>query len=186
MANRSSFSKQEFDELRLVLVQTPDALEALIRRLPQPLLEAREGPNTWSPVEVVAHLVSAERTNWITRLRVVFIDADKHFRPFDREAAANEMSRADSSQLLNEFRSLRETNLVTLDRFWAEGRDWSSTALHPELGEVTAQQLLSTWVVHDLGHVAQICRVLAKNWKEDIGPWQTYLSVVHWNGSAGR
>ncbi len=180
-----ALSKSRFEEIRSILGSTPHVLEALTCNLPPRLLEANEGPGTWSPLEVVAHLVGAERTNWMQRLRVVFVNADKNFRPFDRDSMLlHEGQRPNLNKLLDEFRALRQQNLAELDRFWADGRDWSATAIHPEFGEVTAEQLVSTWAVHDLGHLAQIGRVLAKSWKEAIGPWQAYLSIVHWNGSA--
>ena len=175
-----------FHELRSILSSTPGVLEALTRDLPATLLHAEEGPSTWSPQTVIAHLIGAERINWIPRLRVVFLNADKHFRPFDRENTIEESRERDIRDLLQEFKTLRAQNLTELDRFWSEKRDWSSRAIHPDFGEVSARQLLSTWVVHDLGHIAQISRVIAKHWKESIGPWQAYLSIVHWNGSADR
>jgi uncharacterized damage-inducible protein DinB len=182
---QSALSKSRFEEICSILSSTPHVLEALTCNLPQRLLEADEGPGTWSPMEVVAHLVGAERTNWMQRLRVVFIDVDKNFRPFDRDSMLPQEGRRPSlNKLLDEFRALRQQNLTELNRFWAEGREWSATAIHPDFGKVTAEQLVSTWAVHDLGHLAQIERVLAKNWKEGIGPWQAYLSIVHWNGSA--
>jgi uncharacterized damage-inducible protein DinB len=186
MTTARQLDLSDFQQMRSVLSATPGVLDALLRDLPTDLLHVDEGSSTWSPHVVIAHLISAERINWIHRLRVIFLDEDKRFRPFDREDMLKDARDRDIRVMLQEFKDLRSKNLAELDRFWSEKRDWSSRAIHPDFGDVTASQLLSTWAVHDLGHIGQISRVLAKHWKESIGPWEEFLSIVHWNGSADR
>jgi hypothetical protein len=174
------------EEIRSLLGATPGVLDALVRDLPSSVLNADEGQGTWSPLLVLGHLVALERTTWMPRLRLIFAGGDQRFQPVDREAMLKAGKIRDVPELLIDFGALRRANLADLEQMIEAKPDWSATAIHPEFGRVTAQQLLSTWVVHDLGHLAQICRVAAKHWKDDIGPWQQYLSIVHWNGSGGE
>jgi hypothetical protein len=161
-----------------VLERTPRTLHAMLDGLGANWLDGTEGPDTWSPLIVVRHLIEAERTNWIPRAQVILEQgSDRRFRPFDRLPAT--VNRAESiGELLSEFAQAREDNLVRL-------REWGLTDVqlalegeHPEFGAVTLRQLLATWVAHDLGHIAQISRVMAKQYRDAIGPWRAYLRVM--------
>jgi len=162
-----------------ILRRTPATLDALLRDLPDAWARATEGPDTWSAYDVVGHLIHGEETDWLPRARVILDHgASRPFPPFDRFAQF-EASRGKSlNQLLDEFAAIRARSLselaalkVTPDLLRREGR-------HPEFGVVTLSQLLSTWVVHDLDHLVQISRVMAKAYTDAVGPWRAYLRVV--------
>lgn len=162
-----------------ILRRTPATLNALLRDLPDEWARATEGPNTWSAYDVVGHLIHGDETDWLPRARVILDHgASKPFPPFDRFAQF-EASRGKSlNRLLDDFAAIRARSLselaalkVTPDLLSREGR-------HPEFGAVTLGQLLSTWVVHDLDHIVQISRVMAKSYTEAVGPWRAYLRVV--------
>ena len=174
-------SSQPFD-LRAgiaVLERTPVTLREMLAGLPSQWTDGDEGPETWSPYVVVGHLVHGERTDWIPRARLILGQgANRRFEPFDRFAQFRESKGKSLEKLLDEFADLRRRNLATL-------RDWRLTAQqldlegeHPELGAVTLGQLLATWVAHDLGHVAQIARVMARQYRDAIGPWRAYLTIM--------
>jgi hypothetical protein len=163
-----------------VLERTPSTLFALLGDLPDEWAWATEGPGTWSPYDVVGHLIHGERTDWIPRARIILDDGATHpFEPFDRTAMLRESAGKSLRQLLLEFADLRSENLEALDAFQLTDRELELQGRHPELGCVTLRQLLSSWVVHDLGHIAQIVRVMAKQYKQAIGPWRAYLTIVH-------
>lgn len=176
-----------FDLRRLeaVLSNTPTVIAAITQDLPDNLLKRNEGPGTWSCFDVVGHLIHGERTDWIPRTKQI-LEGNRRFTPFEREAMFRHSAGKRSPDLVKEFAELRRESLQALKGFKLSDADLRLTGLHPEFGEVTLRQHLATWATHDLGHIAQICRVLAKQSKEEIGPWQAYLSIVHWQGSAGR
>ena len=162
-----------------VLERTPATLRTMLNELPTAWIDATEGPETWSPYDIVGHLIHGERTDWIPRARIILDqDPDRRFTPFDRFAQFEESKGKSLAQLLDEFDELRTGNLRVL-------RDWRLTeeqlALegeHPELGRVSLRQLLATWVGHDLGHIAQTARVMAKQYRDAVGPWRAYLPVM--------
>ena len=164
---------------RAILERTPRTLETLLRGLPESWTRANEGPNTWSPHEVVAHLINGERTDWIPRARLILArDPTATFFPFQREGFFAEARTRPLTELLDLFASLRAESLRTLDS-WALGpRELALTVQHPELGQVTMSQLLATWVVHDLGHVVQVSRTMARQYRAEVGPWTAYLGVL--------
>jgi hypothetical protein len=164
---------------RIILERTPQTLAALLRGLPESWTSANEGPNSWSPHEVVAHLIHAERDDWIPRARLILAgDPTASFAPFDRDGFMAEGRTRPLPELLDLFASLRAESLRTLDG-WAIGpRELALTAQHPALGSVTLRQLLATWVVHDLGHVVQVSRTMARQYRSDVGPWKAYLGVL--------
>ena len=162
-----------------ILGRTPKTLNALLRDLPGDWARVTEGPDTWSAYDVVGHLIHADETDWLPRARVILDHgASRPFPPFDRFAQF-EASRGKSlNQLLDEFAARRARSLaeladlkITPDLLNKEGR-------HPDLGAVTLGQLLSTWVVHDLDHLVQISRVMAKAYTDAVGPWKAYLRVL--------
>ena len=162
-----------------VLERTPATLRALLGGLPPAWTDATEGPDTWSPYIVVGHLIHGERTDWIPRARIILAQgADRRFEPFDREAQFRESRGRPMDELLNEFSLLRMVNLNELFGWELTDRKLALEGEHPELGTVTLRQLLATWVAHDLAHLGQISRVMAKQYREAVGPWRRYLGVM--------
>jgi hypothetical protein len=162
-----------------VLERTPAVLRTLLEGLPDEWTRATEGPETWSPYDIVGHLNHAERADWIPRARIILAQGPaRRFEPFDRLAQFGESEGKSLATLLDELAVLRAESLATL-------RGWSLTDAqlelegeHPTFGTVTLRQLLSTWVAHDLGHLAQIARVMAKQYREAVGPWRAFLPVL--------
>lgn len=162
-----------------VLERTPSAFRALLGGLPDHWIVGNEGPDTFSPFDNLGHLVYGERTNWIPRARMILADGpDRQFEPFDRSAQVRESQGKNIADLLDEFAGLREKNLATLRGWNLSDRELALEGQHPEFGPVTLRQLLATWVAHDLGHIAQTTRVMAKQYREAVGPWRAYLPVL--------
>jgi uncharacterized damage-inducible protein DinB len=157
-------SKTEFnlDDAVAVLERTPATIRALLGGLPDTWITATEGEGTWSPYDVLGHLIHGERTDWIPRTRHILSDDKRPFEPFDRNAQFTESEGRSIDELLSTFAELRRKNLTTLQSLNLTEADLEKEGQHPELGEVTLSQLLATWVVHDLDHVAQIARTMAK------------------------
>jgi hypothetical protein len=162
-----------------LLARTPAILRTLLDGLSEPLIRASEGPDTFSPFDVVGHLIDGEETDWIPRARIILARGpDPRFEPYDRFRHQRRNVGRSLSSLLAEFDGLRAANLELL-RSWAlTPADLELPAAHPGLGRVTLRQLLAAWVVHDLGHVAQVSRVMAKQYREAVGPWVPYLPVL--------
>lgn len=162
-----------------VIERTPDTYRALLGGLTDTWTAPNEGPETFSAFDNLGHLIHGERTDWIPRARIILAQGStRRFEPYDRFAQKRESQGKRVGDLLDEFARLRAENLTTL-RGWRIGE--SQLALegeHPELGTVTLRQLLSTWVVHDLGHLAQTSRVMAKQYRDAVGPWRVYLPVL--------
>ncbi len=162
-----------------VLRNTPDVLEALLSNLSSEWTAGNEGPDTWSAFDVVGHLIHGEHRDWIERMEIILREGtDRTFQPFDRFAMLRDSVGKSLPQLLEEFRTLREQNLITLGKANIGEAELDRTATHPALGTVTLRNLLATWVAHDLGHIGQIVRVMAKQYKDEVGPWKEYLRVV--------
>lgn len=154
-------------------------MRELLDGLPDEWTHATEGPETWSPYTVVGHLIHGERTDWIPRARIILGDqADRRFTPYDRFAQFRESEGKLLAQLLDEFEDLRGENVDVLQGWELSEADLARTGEHPEFGSVTLRQLLATWVAHDLGHIVQTARVMAKQYRDAIGPWRAYLSVM--------
>ncbi len=166
------------DEAVAILERTPASLSALLAGLPERWVRATEGDGTWSPYDVMGHLVHAERTNWIVRVRHILAGVGRPFEPFDRTAQFTASRGESMRELLATFAELRRENVAALQGMNLTGVDLSRTGQHPELGEVRLDQLLATWVVHDLDHVGQIVRTMAKVYADAVGPWSTYLSIL--------
>jgi hypothetical protein len=160
-----------------ILERTPSVLTSLLEDIPEDWTQVTEGPDTWSPRQVVAHLIHGERTDWIPRARIIIKQGSyRQFAPFDRFAELNpERSLRD---LLKEFDQLRAGNVATLRGWNLKDRDLGLLGVHPEFGDVTMRQLLATWVVHDLSHIAQITRTMARGYTEAVGPWTKYFRVL--------
>ena len=162
-----------------VLERTPNALRALLAGLPPAWTDATEGPETWSPFDVVGHLIHGERTDWIPRARLILAQGpQRRFAPYDRFAQFHESRGRSLADLLDEFARLRAANLATLADWHLTDVELALEGEHPAFGPVTLQQLLATWVAHDLAHVAQTARVMAKQYREAVGPWRAYLPVM--------
>jgi DinB superfamily len=176
----SSMNDNEFnlDDVVAILARTPASLTALLEGLPDTWLTATEGVDTWSPYDVIGHLIHGERTDWIPRARHILAGETLAFDPFDRTAQFTESQGQSLARLLATFAALRRDNVATLVGMNLTSEDLSRAGLHPELGEVTLKQLLATWVVHDLDHLGQIARTMAKVYADSVGPWSAYLSIL--------
>lgn len=162
-----------------VLERTPRTLNAMLGGLTSAWSDATEGPDTWSPYVILGHLVQGERSDWIPRARIILSRGpNRRFTPFDRFAQFRESQGKSMSDLLDEFTRLRDESLATLGSWHLTDTELALTGEHPEFGAVTLRQLLATWVGHDLGHIAQIARVMAKQYREAIGPWRAYLPIM--------
>ena len=169
----------DYGETRMLLARTPTTIRALVDRLPDHWLDADEGSGTWSPRQVVGHLILGERGNWMPRLDwILHHGAGRAFESFNQAETHESGSRAEIGSLLAEFESLRATNLAKLDDKRLTPAELDQPGLHPALGAVTLRQLLATWAVHDYDHVVQISRVIAKRYTDDVGPWRTFLNVL--------
>src|SRR3954464_9150450 len=162
-----------------LLARTPATLDALLRGLPDRWTSTNEGPDSWSPLEIVAHLIHAERTDWIPRAKMVLESGEREaFAPFDRGGHAREIEGKSLEHLLEEFARARSANLAELRALNLRREDLERRGRHPALGVVTFSQLLATWVVHDLTHLHQISRVMATQYRVEVGPWSGYLGVL--------
>lgn len=162
-----------------VLKRTPRILSAWLVGLPDAWSNANEGPETWSAFDIVGHLIHGERTDWIPRARIILAQGeDRTFAPFDRFAQFDASRGLTMPQLLATFASLRAENLATLASWNLTPAQLALTGTHPALGSATLEQLLATWVTHDLNHLAQMARVMAGQYRDAVGPWREYLSIL--------
>ena len=168
----------KLDDAVAILERTPAALRALLNGIHEIWERATEGEDTWSPFDVVGHLIHGERTDWIPRARHILAGETRPFEPFDRTAQFIESEGKSLSELLATFAELRRENVAALLEMNLRDDDLARKGLHPEFGEVTISQLLATWAVHDLDHLAQIARTMAKVYTDAVGPWQAYLSIL--------
>ena len=169
----------ELAEAELLLGRTPAVLRALLLGLPERWLRGNEGPETWSPLEVLAHLIEGEKTNWMPRVRVIYEQGEEgQFAPFDRFAHLRASEGRSVNDLLDEFAALRAQSLEEVRALQLTPADLGRTGQHPEFGRVTLGQLLATWTAHDQAHLVQLSRTLARQYREAVGPWQAYLSVM--------
>lgn len=162
-----------------ILERTPTTLQCLITGLNSDWTSANEGPDTWSVFDIIGHLIHGEKTDWIPRAELMLSDKDdKLFTPFDRFAQFENSRNRDLASLLTEFAELRQANIEKLKNFNLTDTDLQKTGIHPSFGSVTLQQLLATWAVHDLNHLSQIARVMAKQYKDAVGPWIEFLGIL--------
>ncbi len=185
MANQMEFN---LAEATAVLARTPATLNALLRGLPDKWTVSNEGRSgqgqeTWSASDIVGHLIVGERTDWMTRARIILQHGEaRAFDPFDRFAQEKEFRGKSLGQLLDEFANLRRENLADLQALNLQPEDMARRGTHPALGVVTLSQLLATWAVHDLTHLHQLSRVMAHQYRNAVGPWSAYLGVLHCAG----
>lgn len=162
-----------------VLERTPQSFRALLGGLNEAWTAPNEGPDTFSAFDNVGHLIHGERTDWIPRARLILEQGpNRRFEPFDRFAQYRESRGKTLAELLDEFASLRAENLSTVRGWNLSEEQLALEGEHPSLGRVTLRQLLAAWVAHDLGHLAQTARVMAKQYREAVGPWRQYLPVL--------
>ena len=167
------------DDALPVLRRTPAVLRGLTEGLPGPWIEATEGPGTWSPYDVVGHLIHGDRTDWMPRVEHLLTHGDAvPFPPFDREGMFAASRGLSLRELLDTFDEVRAESLNRLAVLRLTDADLSRRGRHPEFGVVTLGQHLSTWVAHDLGHLSQIVRVMARQYSSAVGPWRAYLSIL--------
>ena len=169
----------QLDHAREILRRTPATLNSLLRHLPEEWSLSNEGAESWSPFDIVGHLIHAEEADWIARARIILEYGEKRtFEPFDRFAMFEKSRGKSMDDLLSVFEQLRGNSLQELEEMNITSKMLGKRGMHPELGVVTLSQLLSTWVVHDLGHVGQIVRVMAKQYREVVGAWEAYLPIL--------
>jgi len=162
-----------------ILERTPQSLEMFLLGLSDGWLQCNEGINTWNVSEVIDHLIEGERTNWIPRLKFILQEGEsKPFPPFDRYAHLTSGKETSIEQKLVLFKEIRTRNINELKELVKSNLDLELTGFHPEFGVVKVRELISTWAVHDLTHISQIVRVMAKRYTEDVGPWISYLGIL--------
>lgn len=167
------------EDIITLLTRTPGTVRVLLEDLPPDLLHADEGEGTFSPFSVLGHLIQGEIDDWIPRARWILEHGrERPFPPFDRFAHIERTRDRSLDELLDEFEALRETGLTALREVIEGGADLDAGGRHPELGNVTLRQLLATWAVHDLNHIAQITRVVAHQFHDEVGPWRAYLPIL--------
>jgi hypothetical protein len=169
----------QFDDALPVLRRTPSVLRALLSELPDPWITATEGPGTWSPFDVVGHLIHGDRTDWMPRVEHILRHGDSvAFPAFDREAMFTASRGLSLGELLDTFDGSRTESLGRLLALGLTDTDLERRGRHPELGAVTLGQHLSTWVAHDLSHIGQVVRVMARQYSSAVGPWRAYLPIL--------
>jgi uncharacterized damage-inducible protein DinB len=162
-----------------ILERTPAVLSTMLNGISPGWTSVNEGGESWSVYDIVGHLVHGERTDWIPRTKIILsLDSDRRFASFDREAQFKESNGKSLSQLLEDFRALREENTQYLRLQELTYQALQKKAIHPAFGEVSLSELLATWVVHDLNHIAQISRVMARQYESAVGPWTAYLGIL--------
>ena len=162
-----------------ILERTPDVLIAMLQNISADWTSTNEGGETWSVYDIVGHLIQGEKTDWIPRMKIILsVKPDKTFEPFDRFAQFEESKGESLTQLLDEFKILRKKNIAYLLSKKLTDKNIEEKGIHPAFGEITLSQLLATWAVHDLNHIAQISRVMAKQYKAAVGPWIAYLKIL--------
>ena len=173
--------KFQLNDTITLLRKTPAVIKTFVTGLPDGFTHNNEGSETWSVYDVLGHLIEGEREDWIPRAKQILSDDhnDKSFKIFDRFAQFENSKGKSLPDLVFEFEKLRISNIEELERLNISDFDLTKTGIHPEFGKVTLQQLLSAWAAHDLGHILQISRVMAKQYAEEVGPWTKYLSLFH-------
>jgi len=167
------------EEAVAILARTPATLDTLLRGLPDGWIVAHEGGDTWSPFDVIGHLIHGERTDWVPRAKIILEHGEaRAFDKFDRFAQLAVSQGRTLASLLDELATLRQDSLRELATLRLTDADLDRRGRHPELGVVTLRQLLATWVAHDLDHVVQISRVLARQYSDEVGPWRAYLRII--------
>jgi len=172
--------KYSVDKSYEILERTPAVLRSLLSNLDNEWIMNNEGADTFSPYDVIGHLIHGEKTDWVVRAKIILeFGLSKAFTPWDRFAQFQESKGKTVQQLLDEFETVRKENLAWLKSLNLSEVELDKKGIHPMLGEVTLRNLLATWVVHDLTHIAQITRVMAKQYKEEMGPWPEFFRILN-------
>lgn len=162
-----------------ILEKTPFVIESYLSTLSEDWIKNNEGDNTWSPYNILGHLIFGEKTDWMIRIKTILGNSsNKLFEPFNRFAQLKDDQSKSIESMIHEFKHLRKKNIDELISLNITEKDLSCVGVHPEFGEVSLRQLLATWTVHDLGHIGQMVRVMAKQYSEEVGPWGEYLSIL--------
>lgn len=162
-----------------ILRNTPRVLRSLLEGVSEPWVQNNYGEQTFSPFDVVGHLLHGEKTDWLPRARLILAQGTgQPFPPFDRYAMYEESKGKTIAELLDSFETLRQQSLTDLEALNLTPTQLDLEGLHPALGKVTLRQLLATWVVHDLNHIHQIAKAMAFQYRDQVGPWQAYLSIL--------
>ena len=171
--------KYDINKSLEILERTPAVLNTLLSGLNEDWLINNEGPETFSPYDVIGHLIHGEKTDWTARTkRILEFGTGKSFEPYDRFAQKEESKGKTMQQLLSEFEKLRKENIHWLRSLNLTEKDLDKKGMHPKLGEVSLRNLLATWVAHDLTHIAQVSRVMAKQYKDEMGPWPEFFRIL--------
>jgi len=171
--------KFEISDAMQILANTPLVIENQLSGLKKEWLMKNEGEGTWNSAEILCHMIHGEEEDWISRMDIILSEEEnKKFKPFDRTFGFEKSSLQTINDLLNEFKTLREINLKYLRSVGISEEHLKKKGIHPEFGEVTLKQLLAAWVVHDLSHIAQLSRVLAKQYCDEVGPWKEFLPIL--------
>ncbi len=177
--NNLKAMKFELNQGMAVLENTPAVLQNLIGSLSEKWTSNSQGPKNWSPFDIIGHLIHGEKTDWIPRMDIILSGKqDSVFEPFDRFAQFENSKGRTLADLLEEFASLRQNNLSYLRSVKLSADDLLLEAIHPDFGKVTLSELLASWVVHDLNHIAQVCSAMAFQYKEAVGPWKNYMGIL--------
>ena len=168
----------QLDNTIAILERTPGVFRALLGGLPEAWITPNEGPDTFSAFDNLGHLIHGERADWIPRVQVILAQDGRTFHPYDRFAQQRESQGKTVAQLLDEFDELRHQNVATLRDLRLTERELALEGRHPAFGLVSLRQLLATWTAHDLSHIAQTARVMAKQYRDAIGPWRQYLPIM--------
>ena len=162
-----------------ILERTPAVMHALLSGIHDDWVMNNEGPETFSPYDVIGHLVHGEKTDWTERAKMILAYGNtKTFVPWNRFAQYEESKGKTLAQLLDEFAAIRKENIIWFKGLQLTEADLDRKGMHPVLGDVTLRNLLATWVVHDLTHIAQVTRVMAKQYKEEMGPWPQFFRIL--------
>lgn len=179
MDTRSKSMKFQLNEAFEVLQQTPYTVEQMVGGLSAPWTASSGDPTNWGVYDIVGHLIHGDETDWIPRAEIIYAQGDNRtFEPFDRTAQFATADNPSLADLITKFERVRDASLETLDGWQLTSDDLALKGVHPEFGEVTLEQLLATWVVHDLNHIAQIAKKIAMRYEEEVGPWKQYLSIL--------
>ncbi len=163
-----------------ILERTPAVLQSLLAGLPDDWVMPNEGPETFSPYDVIGHLIHGEKTDWVVRAKMILeFGNTRTFERYDRFAQYEESKGKSLQKLLDEFAAIRKENMNWFKALNLTEGDLNRKGMHPVLGEVTLRNLLATWVVHDLTHIAQVTRVMAKQYKTEMGPWPEFFRILN-------
>jgi DinB superfamily len=174
---------QNLENTVALLSRTPAVLNVLLRELPEAWTLSNEGEKTWSPYDVIGHLIHGERTDWMPRVKMILeFGETRSFVPFDRWAQERESQGKSLADLLDEFARLRAANLNELQTLHLKDADLARCGRHPTLGTVRLSELLAAWVGHDLTHLHQISRTMAHQYRDAVGPWSKFLGVMQCAG----